>query len=351
MKSSIIIKIVLSYILFFFGFVLLRLKVKAKDSAVILMYHRICHRQKDEFVQAGMYVEPETFKKHLIFLKKFFKLVSLNELILQKDNILNCSKPLCALTFDDGWQDFYQNAFPLLKQYDVPATVFLPTDFIGTKKLFWTDRLAYLLWHREDNHTVKSDSLFIDTIIKELGNLKGPFESQIEAAIQRLKACRIDEVEAILSELARRRGIDTVLQRRAFLSWEEVREMADSGLVSYGSHTAGHSILPVLNDSEIYDELKKSMERLVYENVVDQSSIPFCYPNGNNNDNLTKMVKACGYNMAVTTKNGWNQLRPDNLFVLNRVGIHQDISSTIPMFGCTIINCFSVLRDLFNKKL
>lgn len=84
-------------------------------------------------IQAGMYVDQETFEVHLEFLKKHFKMVPLSNLLpsIGKSYGSN-SKPLCVLTFDDGYYDFYEHAFPVLKAYQVPATVFLPVDFIGS---------------------------------------------------------------------------------------------------------------------------------------------------------------------------------------------------------------------------
>lgn len=65
--------------------------------------------------------------------------------------------------------------------------------------------------------------------------------------------------------------------------------------------------------------------------------IPFCYPNGNCNDAIVSLVEAAGYDMAVTTQKGWNDSK-SNRFRLNRYGVHEDISSTIPMFAGSILN-------------
>jgi hypothetical protein len=72
--------------------------------------------------------------------------------------------------------------------------------------------------------------------------------------------------------------------------------------------------------------------------VVSRSFIPFAYPNGNHDDRVAKMVESAGYSCAVTTIKGWNS--PANgkvdVYKLKRVGVHQDMTSTNPMFACRI---------------
>ena len=112
--------------------------------------------------------------------------------------------------------------------------------------------------------------------------------------------------------------------------------MYQSGLITFGSHTVSHKILTTLADEEINDELMKSKEKLISEDVVDPSFIYFCYPNGNYNERIAGMVKEAGYNVAVTTSHGWN-LRNADPFQLRRIGIHQDMTSTEAMFGCRVV--------------
>ncbi|MCM8792745.1 MAG: polysaccharide deacetylase family protein, partial [Candidatus Omnitrophica bacterium] len=178
--------------------------------------------------------------------------------------------------------------------------------------------------------------------VMKLGSMdkfEGSYESNLERAIQILKSYREEEIEEILSELSRRWGIDEYPSGRAFLTWEEVREMAASGLITFGSHTATHRILTNLKDDEIQDELIRSKEKLIAEKVVDKSFIPFCYPNGNYNENIARLVKEAGYSLAVTTEKGWNRFN-SNPFALKRIGIHQDMTSTEAMFLCKVANIF-----------
>lgn len=95
------------------------------SGARILMYHSIGHNDKFSTVT------PQQFEKQLQYLQRHhFRVVSLRELV----NRIIVHKPLdgyVAITFDDGYVDFFESAFPLLKAFGLPATVFVVTDLIG----------------------------------------------------------------------------------------------------------------------------------------------------------------------------------------------------------------------------
>jgi len=305
------------------------------------MYHRVISEVGPENgVQAGMYVEPNTFKRHLLFLKRYFSVRPISEIISRtKENIKFIDgKPFCALTFDDGWHDFYTNCFPILKAYDLPATVFLATDLIGTSGLFWTDRLSHALASLD--RSMRAGELkpaSSSSVAIRLMSLKGSLEDRLEKAIEIMKALRREEIEAVLSDLEKRSVLNREPKHRSFLSWEEVREMRATALISFGSHTAAHSILTTLMDGEIQRELVKSREILISEKIVDPTFIPFSYPNGNYNEKIINIVRNAGYHLAVTTDKGWNDLET-NLFTLKRIPVHQDMTRTEAMFGCRIAN-------------
>ncbi len=286
-----------------------------------------------------MYVEPETFDLHITFLKKHFVIVPLAAL----GSSGGIEKPsprgrrVCALTFDDGWRDFYQYAFPVLKSHQVPVTVFLPTDFVGTDRWFWTDRLGFLLL--QSGRRSRAEERYCGPLLNQLQVLRGSYEEKLEKSISLLKSLRNEEIEKTITTMAAALGVEAEPASRAFLDWEEVKELAGSGLVSFGSHTAGHRILTTLTEEEAALELSRSRDILVSQKVVDPSFIPFCYPNGNYTDRLTEMVREVGYDLAVSTLNGWNRWG-ENRFALKRVAIHQDMASTEAMFGSRLVNIF-----------
>ncbi len=310
-------------------------KQKTKRGYVILMYHRVLRSGTSNGVQPGMYVDKDTFEQHIAYLNKHFEVVPLAELLFRAaaSGQASHSKALCGLTFDDGWVDFYENAYPILRGHKVPATVFLPTEFIGTTKRFWTDRLACMIECGSLNGRITSFSQQPpDPIVSALVRLKGSRENRLERAVALLKRCPQEKIDRLLRDISSYLGVDLNLASRAFISWQEAKEMHKSNLLTFGSHTAGHKILTLLPDEEVIFELTSSKEKLKNEGVVDESFVPFCYPNGIFDKRIMGMVREAGYQMAVTTETGWNNWSSPAL-ALHRIGIHQDMTSTNAMYG------------------
>jgi len=189
-----------------------------------------------------------------------------------------------------------------MKEYQVLATVFLPTEFIGSDKKFWTDQFAYILRHHRPDANAVAVQPDISDVIQEIQGLQGPFEDQLEAGIAILKEYPLHIVKEIVSDLAKIWSVEINEANRDFLNLDEIHEMFDSGLISFGSHTVGHQILTTLDQPDIERELSASKEKLLEQGVVDPSFIPFCYPNGNYTQEIAEMVRAAGYHAAVTTK-------------------------------------------------
>jgi hypothetical protein len=213
----------------------------------------------------------------------------------------------------------------------------LPTDFIGTDRWFWSDRLSRMIVRRDQRTDTKGKATALSKhpVVRRLEELHGSKETQVEAAIEMLKDYPNGEIEEVIAEVSKRWNLDQNPSGRAFVSWGEVKEMADSGLVSFGSHTATHRILTHLPPEEVQDEVGRSMEKLKEMKAVSPSFIPFCYPNGNYTVDIAMVVREVGCDLGVTTRHGWNDSNSD-LFELKRIGVHQDMTLTKAMYGCRI---------------
>lgn len=324
------------------GFTRRLLNLRARGACVILMYHRIIPQgSAAERVQPGMYVSPRTFDMHLRCLKQMFAIRPLDEFAGRvKRPLGGAGRPCCFITFDDGWLDFHQFAFPLLCAHEAHATVFLPTDFIGSAKRFWIDRLAWILKEcesriQETGRRGKSPDPMIDRIV----NLKAAFDVRLDACVEWLKSFREERINSVLDQWVSHWELAEQTPERQFLNWDEVRAMRSSSRVAFGSHTASHRIMTYLNASEIRHELSESRERLIAEAAVRNGPIFFCYPNGNCTPAVAELVKAAGYQLAVTTSSGWNS-RDQDPFTLKRIGLHQDMTATESMFVSRVAGIF-----------
>ena len=310
------------------------------EYGVILTYHRILPEKfVTRCIEAGMYVTPATFEAHVKYLKNNFDIIQIKGLQSKlannyRDN--QKSRPYCIITIDDGWADFYTYAYPILKRHKVPCVVFLPTSFIGSEKIFWTDQLARIL----SSMVLKNKPLPMEkSLAGKILALSGSLEHKLDRSISLLKSCHLDEIESVLEHLAGLVGSKGQLAKtKSFLTWDEVRTMTETDIISFGSHTVNHAILTNLNHKEIDFELHASRDRLISEGAVDPSFVPFCYPNGNFNQDIVRRVRDAGYNLSVTTKFGWN-VKGSDCFTLKRVNLHQDISSTVPLLLYRLLSC------------
>ena len=310
-----------------------RLKQMSGEQYLILTYHRVLPISEiDVSIEPGMFVTPATLKCHIRFLKRYFDIIAIDKLdgrsCFTKDR-----KPRCILTFDDGWLDFYTYAWPILSQEKVPAVVYLPTALIGTDAVFWTERLANL-WETIEGRN------FLIRELSRLAERKGKVihsssSNSLGSIISELKDFPHHEIERLLSLSEEETNFTSKANSRSFMNWQEVRELYNTGLVSFGSHTVNHAILPTLSGDEIREELQASKKKLKAENVVG-NGLSFCYPNGNYNERIVKMMKECGYVSAMTCNSGWNWKGGD-LYTLKRISIHNDVSSTESLLAYRLI--------------
>jgi peptidoglycan/xylan/chitin deacetylase (PgdA/CDA1 family) len=280
-----------------------------RGRVLILMYHRVIPRSEADttFVQPGMYVTPETFERHLQLLINHFDVLSFADLMTKWDTRRwDDAARYCVITFDDGWLDNYLHAYPLLRAYHLPATIFLPTDLVGTDEWLWSDRLGALLRRRG----------------------KGTPDDW-DAFIERAKTLTDDARTKMLRDLEAEEGGQQPGPRR-FVDWREVREMSRDG-VSFASHTRTHANLTRLAGAALERELRGPLDMLREQRV---NHVPIlAYPNGDHTDAVVAAARAAGYSAAVTTGPGLESRRPADRFRLKRIGVHDDVTQSVPLLA------------------
>ena len=306
-----------------------------KGKVVILTYHRVVtdHEIATQLIQPGMYVTREVFAAHMKFLAKHFTMLSFAELLtLWDEGPWDANTRYCVVTFDDGWLDNYIYAFPILSAACIPATVFLPTGFIGTSDWFWPEKISWLA--RQTLRRPYAERARLQSELKQrMGGIgvEGVQEGQddIDALIEFGKVQSQEWVTAFTESWVGLLGEGWPTDRQV-VTWNEVRDMSAAG-ISFGSHSVSHRLLPALSNEEIRQEAVESWEALSRQSV---RAVPvFCYPNGDWSDRVERCVQAAGYRAATTTQFGYESAKPVNRFGLKRINIHHDVTCTDSLFA------------------
>lgn len=304
---------------------------------IILMYHRVLPKTDPrlENEEPGMYVTPDTFDMHLCELKKFAQFIHIEDWLKLSRNGELSNTPYVAITFDDGWADNYEFAFPVLKKHKTPACIFLATDYIGSNTVFWPERLTALL-NNYAQHKAPLDAFFNSlgaSIQTERLNRKD--KDYAAELINTAKNLNDDQIKSALEaiEKSAMKSDPQVNTKQEMLSWEQVKILSEAG-VKIGGHTRSHLRL----------NNKASVEQIEHEvkgchiDIEEKLSIPptlFCYPNGDTSNDALSSVKKT-FRAAVTTNKGINGATQDK-YLLKRVGVHEDASnSPLKLLGSLI---------------
>jgi peptidoglycan/xylan/chitin deacetylase (PgdA/CDA1 family) len=268
-----------------------------RDKALVLTYHRFSHEQSARAVSA------RDFAEHVRYLTRHYRVVPLSELASRLASGAALPQGLAVITIDDCYGDAYEVAFPVLRRYNAPATLFVVTDFVDRKGWLWTDKLRFVTTHsRADNLEAKISG---QTLRSKLNG----FDSRIEAAARMnslLKALPDGAKEEAITRIASSLGVELpALPADDYrpVTWEQAREM-DRGGVEIGSHTKTHPILTRVDDRRLAAELRQSRERL--EAALGRPVDLFCYPNGDEDERVRRAAEGAGYRCAVTVEPGFN---------------------------------------------
>ncbi|HKR02817.1 MAG TPA: polysaccharide deacetylase family protein [Pyrinomonadaceae bacterium] len=287
-----------------------------RGKALVLMYHRF------SLEEDGAATSARTFNEQLEYLKSHYTIVPLAKIAEHVRDGANLPPGLAAITIDDGFDDAYEIAFPLLRQHGAPATLFVITDFLDRKAWMWTDKMRFLTSRTE----VEEFELTIDGRQRRF-ELRGKW-SRLDAATrlnEMLKKLPDEEKEEEIKRIASILGMklpDLPPLEYSPVTWEQAREMDGAG-IEIASHTLTHPILTNVSDERLRRELTGSRSRL--EEELGHEVRSFCYPNGNLDERVLGATSAAGYDHAVATLPGLNDERSDPL-ALKRISAAADLA-------------------------
>ena len=247
----------------------------SRSKAIVLLYHRIASVTPDPW---SLCVTPEHFEEHLQVLQHYHR-IRLDQFVPGERSL---NGPAVAVTFDDGYADNFHNASPLLQRYEVPATFFIATGAIDSRREFWWDELERIV--------CQSDN--------------GSYEDALKRYL------RLYEQLQPLSHDARSRLIDNMCcgqvrgarRTHRVLTSAELVDLASSSLFEIGAHTVTHPVLAAQSAQDQHWEVHAS--KLWLERLLGRAITSISYPyggRGHYNQATLAAVAQAGYQRALTT--------------------------------------------------
>lgn len=292
-------------------------EIFSNRNLTILALHRVV---TDEVWAQSLYkpmmVTVGQFESMLQMIRKYYHPLTLSEAVRKIKAGESFERDTVVITFDDGYLDVYQHAYPLLLKYNIPATLFLTTGVIGDEvRYLWWDEIDYYC-HVGGRNLPDLDDSFPEefkTVTRLMKQLPNHRTSEIEREIRAiLLGASIDQRNRFIEKLgASVSGEDKRLP--LMLSWDNVREMSD--LVEMSNHTMNHRLLDELDAAEVEYEITASKKCI--EEVTGKPCQGLAYPGGAYTPEVVEIAKQHGIEHAVTTYFS-NNSHNTNLLALDR---------------------------------
>lgn len=317
----------------FASFLIVRLKVseiywnkKKKNHLVTVL---CLHRVSDEQSLSWPPLPIKTFEHLCKYWASHYHSTTFSSL---KEDV-NVTKPLLILSFDDGYADFYQNVWPLLKLYGLKANMNIVTSCASLGMKIWTQRL---------NNAI--DSLWEKGITKSIRLKNGSRINKAITKVQLVKECQklfqylctieMKDRQLILDDMIEDFGIQDI--HTPLMDWNQIIELSKEG-VEIGSHTKTHDILTtILDTTQLYEEVV--MSKSIIEDKIGKEVRTLAFPNGYSTEETRRIALESGYEFLLTVNSDlfsietFNELQIFPRILIYRVGYYENILATENIF-------------------
>lgn len=299
-----------------------------QGCGAVFMMHQVRAAREVEF-QPNLHLEitPEFMRQAVERIRDSgYEIIALDEAVdLLKSGYGR--KRYAVLTFDDGYRDNLEIAYPVLKELDAPFTVFVASGLV--------DRTTELWWIALEHMIAANDEILLteDRSVDGQGCSQGIACRSVEEKMlcyERLCGLLTREVSeqdqrVIIRGLADRYGFDLhALSDKLMMTWDEVRTLAGDPLVTIGAHTHDHFALARLSDADALGDIETGIERLEAE--LGRRPKHFAYPYGNPavvSERDVRLLTSLGFRSSVTTFPGvLKSVHAKNMMMLPRVSLN-----------------------------
>lgn len=304
----------------------------------IIAYHRVMDFDEStypfdlELISATQ----QAFREQVLYLSKYYTPMTFADLLSVKANNQSIPRNAVIITFDDGFNDNYEFAFPILKEAGVPATIFISTDYMDQPETLWFDELAYIVKKKlEKDYSIE----FKDFSITIPATSEHDKEESLKRILQWIKRVPDQDRVTFLQNLKEKIPIDKRSNQLSTpMTWDQVIELDKNG-IEIGSHSCSHPILAQLSTEQLEHELRDS--KCEIEERLKRACPVISYPVGGKdayNNQVLDLVHKSGYQFGCTYEPGFNSIAnlERNPFTLKRNHIERytrkaDFETTLAM--------------------
>jgi peptidoglycan/xylan/chitin deacetylase (PgdA/CDA1 family) len=264
-----------------------------QPRTLVLAYHHVGELDRSA---PWVTVSPGRFAEQMAFLAASKMVVPLDDLLRD----LRCGRMprggRVVITFDDAALDTCTNALPILRRFDLPATVFVPTGLVGKPGPFWWDRLAAL-----SRLAAAREQDLADFFVRG-GILESGRQWTADMLWRQLRYLDEHKLNAALDCACQWLGASTLGLDQGAMSWQQLAGMDEDGLVTFGAHSVSHPVLRAMDETRLEAEIAGSRDAL---GEFKSFRKVFAYPYGDAaaiGKRVESAVRQAGFEAAFTTE-------------------------------------------------
>jgi peptidoglycan/xylan/chitin deacetylase (PgdA/CDA1 family) len=281
------------------------------DVVAVLTYHRIDEVDSRPWLEPSLRsATPEAFEEQVAAIAREYEPIGIRDLLESHRRRRRLPPRSILFTFDDGYADMAEHAWPVLRSARIPATLFVPTAYPGQESGFWWDRVRASL-----------AALAPAPVETPFGTLPLHHQAAVNDTAARLrtglKGLAHEEAMLIVDRLWERAGRPTA--QPGVATWSQLRAMAEEGLV-LAPHSHDHPLLTRVSYDVAVEEVRRSREVLARE-VPSAVTEVFAYPSGAWNADAARAAVDAGIELAFTTERGVNRLGRSPALALRRINV------------------------------
>lgn len=307
--------------------------INRKNNKVpVLVFHKII----PDYDSVWPGIHPQLFESILLLLKKHYTILPINDLFTKSASEL---KNACFISFDDGYKDYLDYAYPILKKHNIPSSLFVLPYQITNKGHIWTSTITFFIKHYSFDEI---EAFFAPHgITIDPNNTFNYFQLNLDITKRLCDMIHVERMK-IINELRAKFVADNRIIENELLSFDELKRL-DPKLTHVGSHSLTHPSFKKETDA-VFIEMEMRQSKEIIEHELGREVSSFAFPFATHNEISFNAAKKI-YNLCFTGLNDFIHLdklkaNPDNAHDLKRFNVHHD--SAIEVF---------FLMNGFHKKL